>query len=430
MSNCTGFDKNSVSSYIPSCLLVPFECFGEAFDPTANLEKSMTQLNRAHSAISRLPFHSIRNISCPEDLSEKRLVYTGQMPISSIVGLSTHENVRGYLVASEGKKRRSRTQVHYAIRETLREKSSDFSVLNGGVVIVAKKSEIDEKSRRLQLTDASIINGSQTQGEIEDYIKNGGDGDAIHIKFELIVTSDEDLVADISIARNFQNDVELLSIAGRKGELNDLEKALQKTHPELRLRMSESQKPSEDNNLIATEKLLQVLAALLPGELWWKGTEVVKTYTYSAKATCLKDFRTLYDNYHAEEPNPKMAAAYKYYLDMAGAAWDLYEKWKTHKGFKGTGLRSIQRDGAAEIVDVPDGIIFPIIAALSNFVIKPKKTWTFAQPEELEDSALIASAKLAYMEIAKSKPEIMGKHRGCYSGLERETSIYKRLLKS
>ena len=115
---------------------------------------------------------------------------------------------------------------------------------------------------------------------------------------------------------------------------------------------------------------------------------------------------------------------------MAGAAWDLYAKWKTHKGFKGTGLRSIERDGAAEIVDVPDGIIFPIIAALSNFVIKPKKTWTFAQPEELEDSALIASAKLAYMEIAKSKPEIMGKHRGCYSGLERETSIYKRLLKS
>ena len=149
-------------------------------------------------------------------------------------------------------------------------------MLNGGVVIVAKKSEIDEKSRRLQLTGASIINGSQTQGEIKDYIENGGDGDSIHIKFELIVTSDEDLVADISIARNFQNDVELLSIAGRKGELNDLEKALQKTHPELRLRKSEDEKPSDDNNLIATEKLLQVLAALLPGELWWKGQRLSK----------------------------------------------------------------------------------------------------------------------------------------------------------
>ena len=388
----------------------------------------MPAINSSRKAVSTVPFHNIRNISSPEDIREGRLVYTGQMPIGSVCDFSTHENVRGYLVESEGKQRRTRTQVHYAIRETLNEKPADFSVLNGGIVIVARKTEINEKSRSLILTGASIINGSQTQGEIKDYIKHGGNGAEVHIKFELIVTDDDDLVADISIARNFQNDVQLLSIAGRKGELNELEHSLQKARPDLRLRTSESQRPNDDNNLIPTEKLLQVLAALLPTDLWWKNGDFVKTYTYSAKATCLKDFRTIYEAAKQDDPDPRMEAVYQYYLDMAGPAWDLYQKWKSHQGFKGTGLRSIERDGA-DIVEVPDGIIFPILAALSNFVVQKRKAWRLDQPTELEDSALIASAKLAYIDIAKSKPEIMGKHRGCYSGLERETAIYKRLLK-
>ena len=322
----------------------------------------MLKLKSGSPVVCLVPFHSIRNISCPEDLQSKRAVYTGQMPITSIVNLSTHENVRGYLVESEGKQRRTRTQVHQAIRETLREKPADFAVLNGGVVIVAKRSEIDEKTRKLRLIDASIINGSQTQGEVRDFIEKGGDASQIHIKFELIVTDDEDLVADISIARNFQNDVQLLSIAGRKGELDELEKALKNARPKLRLSMSESQKPNDENDLIATEKVLQVLAALMPAELWWKSSECVKTYTYSAKATCLKDFRVIFEGARGEEIDPDMEDVYQYYLDMVGTAWALYEKWKSHQGFKGTGLRSIERDGG-EIVEVPDGIIFPILAA-------------------------------------------------------------------
>jgi AIPR protein len=170
-----------------------------------------------------IPFHCIRNISSPEDQAEKRFIYSGQLPISSLEDLPTNENVREYLVDAEGKQRRSPTQVHLAIRETLKERSSAFSVLNGGVVIVAKSSEIDEKVRTLTLRGASIINGSQTQGEVRTFLSSGGDGSIIHVKFELIITDDEDLVADISISRNFQNDVKLLSIAGRKGELDELE---------------------------------------------------------------------------------------------------------------------------------------------------------------------------------------------------------------
>ena len=348
------------------------------------------------------------------------------MPIESILKLPTHENVRGYLVEAEGKQRRSSTQVHRAIKETLKEKPSAFSVLNSGVVIVAAKSEIDESKRSIKLTAPSIINGSQTQGVVRDFQEAGGNLKDIHIKFELIVTTDDDLIADISIARNFQNDVQLISIAGKKGELDELEAALQKRNPGIKLRKSETQRPADDNDYLQTEKLLQVVAALLPSELWWKQGEPNKTYTYSAKATCLKDFRAIYDG--AKGGNKDLQDAYKFYLDIVPQAWELYSRWKQHQGFKGTGLRSIERDGE-EIVDVPDGIIFPIMASLSQFATKEKSGWKIKQPDALEDSELIETAKRAYMEIAKSKPEIMGKTRACYTQLEQITAIYKKLAK-
>lgn len=372
-----------------------------------------------------VPFHSIRNISSPEDQAEKRFVYTGQLPLSALVDLPTNENVREYLVDAEGKQRRSPTQVHLAIRETLKERPSVFSVLNGGVVIVAKASEIDEKTRTLSLLNASIINGSQTQGEVREYIKSGGDGVGTHVKFELIITDDDDLVADISIARNFQNDVKTLSIAGRKGELDELENAMRKVYSDVRLQKSESQRPNADNDLLHTEKLLQVIAALLPPELWWKQSEYNKTYTYSAKATCLKDFRFIHDE--AKRGSDTLDEVYKFYLDIAPHAWDIYQSWKEHQGFNTTWLRSIERDGR-KVVEVPDGLVFPILAALAQFAVKTKHGWQIKQPKELEDKELIAAAKSAYMDIAKSKPEIMGKSRPCYSALEQITSIYKKLL--
>ena len=341
--------------------------------------------------------------------------------------MPTHENVRGYLVEAEGKKRRASTQVHRAIRETLKEQPSRFTVLNSGVVIVATKLELDEPSRTIKLTSPSIINGSQTQGVVKDFLIDGYSVADVHIKFEVIVCDDDDLIADISISRNFQNDVQLISIAGKKGELDELEVAVQTKYPNRRLQKSETQRPADDNEYVNTEKLLQVIAALLPPSLWWKKqADYNKTYTYSARATCLKDFRSIYDG--QLEGEEALTEVYRFYLDIAPHAYDLYAKWKTHQGFKSTGLHSIERDGT-EIRDVPDGIVFPILAALAQFATKKKGIWQIVQPAELDDAELIQSAKRAYQEIAKSKPEIMGKTRACYSQLDQITSIYKKLVK-
>src|SRR5579871_6339330 len=183
-----------------------------------------TTTAKAASDVVVFPFHSFRNISCPEDNENGRKVFTGHAPVTSVLELSTDENVRAYLLDAEGKQRRRPTQVNKEIRQTLESHPETFSILNGGVVIVARAHEVDEQKKHLHLTRASIINGSQTQGVLKDFFE---DKDLlllppVHVKYELIVTDDEDLIGEISIARNFQNDVASISIAGRRGQLDEL----------------------------------------------------------------------------------------------------------------------------------------------------------------------------------------------------------------
>jgi len=376
------------------------------------------------------PFHSFRNISCPEDNENGRKVFTGHAPVTSVLDLSTDENVRDYLLEAEGKQRRRETQVNKEIRQTLESHPELFSILNGGIVIVARAHEVDEQKKTLYLTRASIINGSQTQGVLKDYFHNNPVLllPSIHVKYELIVTDDEDLIGEISIARNFQNDVASISIAGRRGQLDELERSLRRKIPGARLQKSETQL---SDDYVVTERLLQVITALIPASLWPKAGEADnpnKVYTYDKKAKCLREFQEIHRKAH-DKKDPEHESAkelYQFYLDIAPEANQLYEKWKAHQGFAGTGIRSITREGR-EIVDVPDGIVFPIIASLSAFAIKTSEGWRIKPPKMFRDEDLIGATKSVYQSVAASNPWLMGKNRACYFALNQITSIYQRL---
>jgi len=381
---------------------------------------------RRNSVQVRFAFNSLRNLSSPEDLSNQRKIYGGQIPLKSILELPTNENVRAYLPESTGKQKKAYTSVHKAIRETLLVDSDSFSVLNSGVVIVARDiRDIDEKDRVLTLDDPSIINGAQTQGVIKDLYNLGQLPENVHMKFEIIVTQDEDLIAEVSIARNYQNDVMAVSIAGRRGHFDELERSLQTGIPELKLRKSESEYPN-NLDMVDTEKLLQVITALIPKQLWARVGEADspnKVYTYSMKARCLKEFQDIYS-----KKSEEYSDLYKFYLDIAADAWRLYNKWKCHQGFAGSGLRSIERNGK-EIVEVPDGIIFPIIASLSVFAEKKARKWTLNIPSDKIDRLLIETATRSYKEIAGHNPQSMGKSKACYSSLLQISDLFKTLSK-
>jgi AIPR protein len=370
------------------------------------------------------PYHTCRNITSPEDQRAKRRVYSGAAPARSVLGLEDNENVREYLVEAKGKQKKSPTLVHQAIRKTLEQNTELFSILNGGMVIVARDAEADDKNKKLILLKPSIINGSQTQGELRRFFEKtfSEDYEEPSIRFEIIVTEDDDLIAEVSISRNFQNDVRAISIAGRRGQLDGLEEKMQAAFPGVALQKSESDLNFTEG-LLDTEKLIQVTFALLPVELMEKfGAQVDpenKVFSYSQKTRCLKLFQRMVDD-------PNHGEIYDCFLDVAPLAWELYQRWKTHQGFIGTAIKSIERENR-KVVEVPDGIIFPIIAAHSVFVRYNGLRWTLRKPEVLGDEELIATAKQAYMEIASSNPQTMGKNKACYSALIQVTRIYARL---
>lgn len=387
-----------------------------------------------------VPFRALRNISSPVDTAEGRKVHVGQMPIGSILDFPTDENVRDYLLEAEGRTRRVKTEVHRAIENTLDNDPDNFSILNGGLTLVARDLFIDEKNNLLKLTNPSIIDGAQTQGVVRDYLnlheKRGSEGleelRKTLITVEIIVTADENLIAEISIARNFQNDVMTISIAGRRGQLDELQEAMQAdSGSSLKLKKSET---TLSDDYLPTEKLLQVITALTPAELWSGKGEPNKVFAYNMKSKCLKLFQSIHTKAKDEvlkKENPseheKYSAVYQYYLDIAATAWQLYEKWKSHSGFKGTRLWKINRDARGEIKDVPDGLVFPILAALSEFVDKKDDKWGYYPPEIFDEDRLIQSAKTAYMEMAGSNPTTMGKSKSCYSHVSQITKIYKSL---
>lgn len=377
----------------------------------------------------RFPYNSLRNISSPEDAEAGRRVYAGSAQATSFISLPEDDNVRAYIVTAEGKKRQRLTDVHRRIRDTLQNKPNDFAILNSGIVIVARDVEIDEKGKFVELVQPSIINGSQTRGELEHYLTgaSGAPLFPVSCKFELVVTDDDDLIAEVSIARNFQNDVATLSIVGRKGILDELEARLQKQFPELQLRKSETQR---SDDYYDTEKLLQVIAALTPAEIWPKPKEKddpKKVYTYSMKAKCLKEFQLVHDAAkNSNSPDHSHSKLlYEFYLDIAPEAHRLYEVWKKHPGFKGTGIRSIERDGQ-EIVEVPDGIIFPILASLSAFAKKVRGHWRIEAPPLFNDIDIIQAAAAQYKTAGQHNPWNMGKNPAIYSTLYQITNIYKK----
>ncbi|HEX8666638.1 MAG TPA: AIPR family protein [Beijerinckiaceae bacterium] len=390
----------------------------------------MTAQSERHRGRFKFPYHTLRNISAPEDGDAGRKVYAGNAPASSFMSLSEDENVRSYIVTAEGKKRQRLTDVHRRIRDTLENKPNDFVILNSGIVIVARDIEVDEKEKVARLKDPSIINGSQTRGELDHYLSmhQDGSGFPISCKFELVVTDDDDLIAEVSIARNFQNDVATLSIVGRKGVLDELEEKLRQSFSGLQLRKSETQR---SDDYYDTEKLLQVITALIPSELWPKTKEKEdpkKVYAYSMKSKCLKEFQEIHDrakNGNAEG-HESAKALYEFYLDIAPTAHALYEKWKKHPGFIGTGLRAIEREGR-QVVDVPDGIIFPILASLSAFAKKVNGHWQLLPPKMFNDTEIIHAAKAQYMNVAHSNPWNMGKNQAIYSSLFQITNIYKKV---
>lgn len=377
-----------------------------------------------------LTYNTLRSVNSPEDTEAGRRRYCGVAPASSFFKIDTEENVRAYLGRDEGGSKRKSTKVNMAIRKTLAEERENFTLLNSGLVIVAHEAKVDDNSKppKVALYSPSIINGAQTQGVLKDFFtENPEDTEYPSVNFELIVTDDEELIGDISIARNYQNEVSDLSIFGRLGRFSALQEAMQENDPSILLRTSETDYGEE---FLDTEKLIQVLTAVAPTEIPLPSAEkrkiktpetIYRVYAYRHRSRCLSDFAVVMDK--AKE----WPAAHQFFLDVAVPAWKLYCRFKSEQAFsrlqcvKGeelNGRKRVNSDG------VPDGIVFPMLSALSRFMHQQKGHWRLAIPQNFPWNTFFQAAILQETGAAKNNPQSMGKNADCYIALHGSIDMY------
>lgn len=387
-----------------------------------------------HAKSGRLPtllhYHTLRSVNSPEDTEAGRRRYCGVAPADSFFQIDTDENVRAYLGRDEGGARRKSTKVNSAIRETLDEHREDFPLLNSGIVIVAREARVDDSAKppKVTLVSPSIINGAQTQGVLIDYFdEHRTDTKYPSVNFELIVTDDEELIGDISIARNFQNEVTSLSIYGRQGRFDELETAMRKHDPEIVLKKSETH---FGDQYLDTEKLIQVLTAMAPEGVPLPSAEKRKTkapetiyrvYAYRHRSRCLADFATVMD-----EPE-KWPVAYRFFLDIAVDAWRLYRRLKGEQAFSRLHSVKGQQTNGRKQVDadgVPDGIVFPMLSALSRFMREHKGGWRLTIPPRFPWQTFFQQAVTQETTTAQNNPQTMGKKADCYIALHGSIEMY------
>jgi hypothetical protein len=394
----------------------------------------------------RIAFQAIRNLTAPEEKEAGVQTYFANIPIREIDKVSTGHNLRDYIAEHNPRKR---NQVHRAIRKTMDEESTRFINRNSGVTICCSGVEVDEKNHTVLLTNASLVNGAQTQGEIRGFLRDLEQAKAqakeqgtdeveepdFHIRAEINVDPDDGSVIETAIARNSATSVKSISQAGARGILKDLESVFRS---DLGLQITTSE-TDDDPDAVDTKLLLQVCRLLMPKELAPSASEAEVLKPYKNKEKCLQEFAEWHRDKDDNEDRvkaEKAKARYDFTIQIAPKAWKEYmslngdDAWNGHHLHETTkhGGRAVRRDDRKKVNWVAPGILFPMMKALSAFVQKNSKgKWTIAYPELFRQEELISRA-VKQFRGHELDPYVMGRSVGAYEALATYTETIIQLL--
>jgi hypothetical protein len=387
--------------------------------------------NGSHTPSSvQLSYQLLRNTTSPDETATGVKSFIANLSAFEILKLDTKENLRAYLAEYNPKKR---NRVHDAIRSTIQTEPQRFITRNSGFVVGATHIEVDDNKKVIHLTEPSILNGAQSQGEIRrwvnetygDELPNGNEEPPFFVRAEFIVDPDLDEVVETAIARNTATPVKSISQAGARGHLDDLEASIKKVRPEIQIRKKET-----DENVYDTRKILQYARLLMPASVSGNESAAEKLRPYKNPEQCLTDFSEWYElKESAGKPEyPEADAArrkYEFTIQMAPYAIAEYEYWERHEGWNGhhvweetkKGGRACRRDKAGKIVWVSPGLVFPVVGAMSEFVQeKSPGCWSIAKPSLFKPGEMIARAVAQFRSI-DSDPMQMGRSAGAYDAL-------------
>jgi len=348
--------------------------------------------------------------------------FVANLPVFEILKLGTKENLRNY-IAEYNPKRRNR--VHDAIRTTIQTEPERFITRNSGFVIGATGIVVDDAKKVVRLTDPSILNGAQSQGEIRRWVQEtygndyptDPDDTPFYVRAEIVVEPDADEVVETAIARNTATPVKSISQAGARGHLDELEASIRNVLPHIRIRKSET-----DEDVFDTRKILQYARLLMPVEVSKRGSSAEQLRAYKNPEQCLTDFSGWFENRKA---NGEDAARYSFTVQIAPYAIQEYEYWESHEEWNGhhiweetkKGGRACRRDSSGKIYWVSPGLIFPILGAMSEFVVEAESgLWAIKKPRLFKPSEMIARA-VSQFRAVNGDPMQMGRSAAAYDAL-------------
>ena len=398
--------------------------------------------NTSSTSTVSVAYQAIRNMTSPDEKSNGVQTFFANIPARELLKFDTTGNLRNYIPELKQKKR---NQVHMAIAATIRNAPDRFINLNSGATLVASAIDVDDHQKMARVKNGTIINGAQTRGEIERYfdeLEDQSQSDDFYVRLEIIIDPDDSRVIETAIARNTSTTVQSITQAGARGQLDELEESYRRVYEGANLRKSETDDEVEDS-----QRIIQLARLVMPTILLGDKADIAseKLRAYKNRAQCLKDFTDW--QMHAQlvrkgdkEADKQQAAKYEFMVEIAPWAMKEYEYWRHHEGWQGlrlrektkSGKRAITRNRTSGQITVADGIIFPVVGAMAEFVEKDsKKGWCIKRQNSiLSDQEIIdAAVGIFRNETHHSDPMLMGRSETAYDALRLLTGMASRMSK-
>ena len=361
----------------------------------------------------------IKNTTSPEEKKHGSMNWTIICNVREILKFDLSKNLRiSYGDAST----KNRNAVHKAIYNSFDDEPKRFIQRNSGFTIVCDELKQTNKEEyginTITLTNPSLINGGQTQGEIKRWFEENGEdieyNTNTNIKIDVIVEKNQHEVHEICVARNNSTNVSDLSILGNKGRFN----AINENMISVFGKDQGTLQMSETDEGVPTQTLLQILRAMTPKTLKESLLKENPITAYSGKGKCLTDYE---NEFAREEETRKESPSYRsplleFYRSFAPIAWKTYLDWVSKKewlvfwkksdNFKKLGKYNNQNDEFT----LTWAIICPLLYGFQHFVHEKADGWVLEIPKEFDEKEYMKfivegfkSANFVPQEYAKDK---------------------------
>jgi hypothetical protein len=193
---------------------------------------------------------------------------------------------------------------------------------------------------------------------------------------------------------------------------------MQSRFPSIRIQKSETDIGAED-----TRKILQYSRLLMPDTVSKNDSAAEKLRAYKMAEQCLTDFSSWWEK-RDQQDHPD-AIRYRFTIQIAPVALEEYRYWEKHEGWNGQRIWEANRKGRAcrrdpktgKIVWVSPGLIFPILGAMSAFVVERDGVWQIDKPRLFNPEEMIVRAVAQFRSVG-SDPMLMGRSASVYDALK------------